>query len=58
MLHNMHGEVEARLQIVLESASSVALTMDHWTTSCAADSYLVVTVHFITDDWKFQTRAL
>lgn len=57
VLHEMRDDVTARLQAELGSAESVAVTTDHWT-SHAMDSYLGVTVHFITGDWELVTRVL
>ena len=57
VLHKMYDDVKAHMQAKLDSVESVAVTTDHWT-SYATDSYLGVTVHFITEDWEFVTHVL
>ena len=56
-LHSTYDEVKTRLQTELNGVDSVALTTDHWT-SPAVDSYVGLTAHFITQEWKLQTRVL
>ena len=41
----------------LEHAHATALTTDIWT-SCAADQYIRVTVHFINKDWSMKCFTL
>lgn len=41
----------------LNGAQRVALTVDGWT-SCATDSYITVTVHYVDEDWVMQSHVL
>ena len=41
----------------LETVSSASLTTDTWT-STSTDSYITVTEHHITDDWRMQSNVL
>ncbi|XP_061108746.1 E3 SUMO-protein ligase ZBED1-like isoform X2 [Conger conger] len=61
-LPRLYTEVKAGVQGSLSSAERVALTCDGWT-SRATESYVTITAHHITDDWKLgshvlQTRAM
>ena len=41
----------------LQDAKSLAMTTNIWT-SCANDTYISVTAHFITDGWKLVSCVL
>ncbi|XP_076135696.1 E3 SUMO-protein ligase ZBED1-like [Alosa pseudoharengus] len=38
-------------------AERVAITTDAWT-SCATDSYVTITVHYVTSDWELESHVL
>uniref|UniRef100_A0A8C1U7M1 BED-type domain-containing protein n=1 Tax=Cyprinus carpio TaxID=7962 RepID=A0A8C1U7M1_CYPCA len=59
---NLYKEVKTNVLECLALAEKVALTCDAWT-SRATESYVTLTVHHITDEWKLescvlQTRAM
>ncbi|XP_077080800.1 E3 SUMO-protein ligase ZBED1-like [Siphateles boraxobius] len=59
---NLYKEVKTNVLECLALAEKVALTCDAWT-SRATESYVTITVHHITDEWKLescvlQTRAM
>ena len=56
-IQDMYSKVRLCLLAEMEDIQSVGLTTDHWT-SRAMDSYLGVTVHFITQDWELKKRVL
>ena len=41
----------------LSGPERVALTTDGWT-SCASQSYIIITVHYITADWSIKNHVL
>ena len=57
VLRGMQAEVRERITRELGEVHWVALTTDFWT-SAAVESYLGVTVHFITRQWKLEARVL
>ena len=57
VLHSTYDEVKACIKTELNGVESVALTTDH-STSRAVDSFLGLTVHFITQEWELMTRVL
>ncbi|KAK0150377.1 Zinc finger BED domain-containing protein 1 [Merluccius polli] len=59
---NLYKEVKTNVLECLGLAEKVGLTCDAWT-SRATESYVTITVHHITDEWKLescvlQTRAM
>lgn len=38
-------------------AERVAITTDAWT-SCATDSYVTITVHYVNSDWELESNVL
>lgn len=57
VLGNMQEDVRGKILQELASAEFVSITTDFWT-SIATESYLGVTVHFVTPDWNLKTRVL
>ena len=57
VLRGMQAEVRERITRELGEVHWVALTTDFWT-SAAVESYLGVTVHFVTRQWKLEARVL
>lgn len=62
VMPELYRQVKANVIEVLEKAESVAITTDGWT-SRATQSYLTITAHVITAEWKMvsfvlQTRPL
>ncbi|XP_022043243.2 E3 SUMO-protein ligase ZBED1-like [Acanthochromis polyacanthus] len=62
VMPELYRQVKADVVTVLENADSVAITTDGWT-SRATQSYLTITAHVITPEWKMasfvlQTRPL
>jgi len=49
--------VKEQVSVSLESTSSVALTTEVYT-SRIVQSYITVTVHFLTEDWILHSRVL
>lgn len=56
-LPKLYQEVKATVLDSLNSAETVALTCDAWT-SRATESYVTVTAHHITDQWNLQSHVL
>ena len=56
-LRELYVETKGIVERKLNEASSVALTLDFWT-SHAAESYLGVTAHFISADWILCTNSV
>lgn len=61
-LPNLYKQVKATVLDAVGSAGRVALTCDAWT-SRATESYVTITAHHVTDEWKLashvlQTRAM
>ena len=48
---------ESLLQILSSKDVHVAITTDSWTIR-AVQSYLTVTAHYITSDWKLESKVL
>lgn len=62
MLPKLLEKTKAKVEEGLSTAESIAITTDGWT-SCATDSYMTITAHYITADWQIanpvlQTRAV
>ena len=57
MLPQKYQEERARLVTMLEEISHLSITTGCWT-SRAVDSYMTVTVHLVTKDWKLHSRIL
>jgi zinc finger BED domain-containing protein 1 (E3 SUMO-protein ligase ZBED1) len=56
LINQKHRTGKEKLKKFLQSASSIAVTTDSWT-SCCNDSYLTITAHFI-NDWKLVACVL
>ncbi|XP_013885882.1 zinc finger BED domain-containing protein 1 [Austrofundulus limnaeus] len=56
-LPKLYTEVKATVMESLNSAERVALTCDSWT-SRATESYVTITAHHITDEWKLDSHVL
>ncbi|CAI5682133.1 unnamed protein product [Oreochromis niloticus] len=59
---NLYIDVKRKVEESLSTAERVALTCDAWT-SRAVDSYVTITAHYLTADWRLlsyvlQTRTL
>ena len=50
-------DVRGKLLLDLKTATAVALTQDRWT-SCATESFLAVTAHFIDPQWNLKAAVL
>ena len=53
----IHFLEKSLLEILASTDVHVAITTDSWT-SRAVESYLIVTVHYITSDWKLESKVL
>ena len=51
------NEEKDRLKSAMQGVKHVSITTDCWT-SRAVESFMTVTVHFITGDWQLQSRVL
>ena len=56
VIPDLYTEVKSQLIDVLQTAKSISLTTDGWT-SKATESYVTITAHFIID-WKIQNYVL
>ncbi|KAG2456396.1 ZBED4 protein, partial [Polypterus senegalus] len=54
---SMYEQEKSKVMAKLSQASSVALTTDGWT-SRATESYVTVTVHYITAEWETRSPVL
>ncbi len=52
----LYKETKAEVMDSTREASCVAITCDSWT-SVATESYLMVIVHYLNDDWDMISRA-
>uniref|UniRef100_A0A673J6Y6 BED-type domain-containing protein n=1 Tax=Sinocyclocheilus rhinocerous TaxID=307959 RepID=A0A673J6Y6_9TELE len=62
VIPNLYQSTKTTVLESLKKAGKIALTCDAWT-SVATDSYITVTAHYISDDWRLlshvlQTRAV
>ncbi|GFS04731.1 zinc finger BED domain-containing protein 1 [Elysia marginata] len=57
MLPARYLEEKARLKSMLLELKDVSITTDCWT-SRTVESFITVTVHFITKDWQLKSRVL
>lgn len=53
----LYDKVRREIAESLSNAQRVAITVDGWT-SCATDSYVTVTAHYIDDEWVLQNYVL
>lgn len=53
----LYERVRLEISESLQRAQRVALTVDGWT-SCATDSYITVTVHYVDHAWALQSHVL
>lgn len=53
----LYDKVRREIAESLSYAQQVAITVDGWT-SCATDSYVTVTAHYIDDEWVLQNHVL
>ena len=56
-INKMYGEVEGVVEKGLNDVCDVAITTDAWT-SLATESYVTVTVHYITKEWQMMSADL
>ena len=56
-INKMYGEVKGVVEKGLNDVSDVAITTDAWT-SLATESYVTVTVHYITKEWLMKSAVL
>ena len=52
-----YKQVCEKLSSLLSNACYLSITTDTWT-SLAAESYLTITVHYLSDDWVLKSRVL
>lgn len=52
-----YGEVHRKLSSILSAVEFVSITADTWT-SVATESYLTVTVHYVSEDWLMKSHVL
>ena len=57
LLPKMFSETSIRLSKELQCIYGVGITTDAWT-SCATESYIVYTAHYITNDWQMRCKVL
>ncbi|RXN07818.1 zinc finger BED domain-containing 1-like protein [Labeo rohita] len=53
----LYDKVRREIAESLSSAQRVAITVHGWT-SCATDSYITVTAHYVDDEWVLQNHVL
>lgn len=53
----LYAQVKSQVEKELANAERVAITTDAWT-SCATESYVTITAHHITPDWKLNVHVL
>uniref|UniRef100_A0A8C4GH43 Zinc finger BED domain-containing protein 1 n=1 Tax=Dicentrarchus labrax TaxID=13489 RepID=A0A8C4GH43_DICLA len=53
----LYNKVRREIVESLSNAQRVAITVDGWT-SCAIQSYIIVTAHYIDDEWSMKTPVL
>eukprot|EP00731_Ephydatia_muelleri_P004421 Em0002g597a len=58
MIDSKFAEVKQKLQSLLEEASSVAITTDSAVIKHTGDSYVTVTGHWVTKEWKLMAAVL
>ena len=56
-INKMYGEVKGAVEKALDDVSDVAITTDAWT-SLSTESYITVTVHYITKEWQIKSAVL
>ena len=56
-INKIYGEVKAAIIEDLNNVNDVAITADAWT-SLATESYVTVTIHYITKDWQRKSAVL
>ena len=56
-INKTYGEVKRIVEKGLNDVSDVAITTDAWT-SLATESYVTVTVHYITKEWQMKSAVL
>ena len=56
-INKMYGEVKGVVEKGLNNVNDVAITTDGWT-SLATESYVTVTVHYITKEWQMKSAVL
>ena len=57
LLPKMFSETSASLSRELQCIYGVGITTDAWT-SCATESYIAYTAHYITNDWRMKCKVL
>lgn len=57
VIPSLYYEVKDEVEVKINAAVSVALTNDGWT-SRAAQSYVTTTAHFISEEWKLESKVL
>ncbi|XP_037543305.1 E3 SUMO-protein ligase ZBED1-like [Nematolebias whitei] len=53
----LYAQVKSQVEKELAHAERVAITTDAWT-SCSTESYVTITVHYISPDWKLNVHVL
>lgn len=53
----LYAQVKSQVEKELANAERVAITTDAWT-SCATESYVTITAHHISPDWKLNVHVL
>lgn len=56
-IEKKHKEATVKLSSIFSAASFLCLTTDTWT-SVATESYLTITVHYVSHDWLLKSRVL
>ena len=57
VIPKMYQDTRIKIEKVLNSTSSLAITADGWT-SAATENYITMTGHFINEDWKIVNLGL
>lgn len=57
LLVNKYEDVCAKMSVVLNGVEFVTLTTDMWTSS-STESFMAVTAHFVSNDWKLHSMLL
>jgi len=57
VIPSMYEELRGKVKVCIDSVMCLALTMDYWI-SCAIDSYVSITAHFIDEKFKQRLAVL
>lgn len=58
MLPNKYEDIYNKVKDELSSIEYMTLTTDMWTSQMKTESYLALTAHFVSQDWKLKTVLL